>query len=327
MFGRRRDPGLSVRSISFLRLKNQLLMKSLPCLFIFICLVTSADSWGKNEKRKKTSGSSGVAAVIKTDGSMVYESASFDSKVIQQLSVGKKVRVSKKPVGEFGKFHKIRVKYQNRSVIGYISDIDLEISNSHGTVSEKNHGEKNDKQKQVIKESKDRKKHREKLPIYFTRYLGVFLGQINFTEDYAGGTATEGLSYYGFKATGPDVILDGPVMDFNLGLHYGAPSYYQSSSQVPPSGFILWTDAMFDLPLVQGDDGMVFIGAGPMLLLSRFNMTNSNGPSNTMTINLGLSLTLGAAWRVDRVAFRLEGKQFYEKQSSNSLQFSLMTDF
>ena len=177
------------------------------------------------------------------------------------------------------------------------------------------------------KERSDRKKKRKQVPLYFTRSVGASLGYTLFREGINGVDAKEGLLTYGLKVTGPDVFFDGPVMDINIVLHYGAPGYYGQFSSTKPSGFVLWSDALLLIPFSQKQNSMIYLGAGPLLVLSNFKVTNSNRPMDLTALNLGLSFSLGGGVRFGNVTVRLEGKYFLEKKSYQGILTSLQTEF
>jgi hypothetical protein len=132
---------------------------------------------------------------------------------------------------------------------------------------------------------------------------------------------------YGLKISGPDVLFNGPVMDINLLLHYGAPSYYGPISATQANGFVLFTDAMFVLPLFQRDDGMVFISAGPLLVLSKFGVLNTGRLMDLDSINAGIDGAIGGAVRIEKIALRVEAKYYLEKQSYKAFLASIQTQF
>lgn len=185
----------------------------------------------------------------------------------------------------------------------------------------------NDKNERSDKKKKKRKQSPKQSPLYFTRSVGASVGYTFFRENINGIDAKEGLLTYGLKITGPDVFFDGPVMDINIVLHYGAPSYYGQFSSTKPSGFVLWSDALLLIPFSQKRNSMIHFGVGPLLVLSNFKVTNSDRPMDLTALNLGLSFSLGGGVRIDKVIVRLEGKYFLEKKSYQGILTSLQTEF
>jgi hypothetical protein len=280
----------------------------------------------------------GVGAVVKTDGAIVYKQPDFDAPVITSLAKGANVRVSRGVTGQYAKFHKVKVGDQ----IGYIADIDVNVEGTAPYREAKQIADRASAEKTKTKKRKrsdansgareasggkksKAKKHQE--PIMFTRYVGLSLGETWYKEGITGVDASATLTTYGLKMTGPDILLNGALMDFNLILHYGAPSYYGPLSSTPPSGFVLWTDALFLLPFVQGFNHMFYLAAGPMLALSDFKVVNGGHSQDLMALKIGLDGAIGAGFRVDKTAFKLEAKYIYEKQVYHSLGFAVQTQY
>lgn len=276
-----------------------------------------------------------VDGVVKTDGAMVYSRPDFDSDVVATLSKGQKVRVNRAAVGgDMGRFYKLRVQGQ----VGYIADIDVEvvggampIAKAPATGTKKKTSAKRTKQGESQKEADSAKNkkspRRRQLPIYFSRYVGVLIGQSGYRENISGVDSNTTMSIYGLKVTGPDVLIDGPVIDFSVALHYGAPSYYDSLSTTKPAGFIMLTDALLLLPFMHGDNALAYLGAGPLLALSNIQTTTAGTPRTLTSFNLGASFSLGGAVRFDKLALRLEAKYFWEKQTYQALQAAIQTEF
>ncbi len=284
----------------------------------------------------QTATGSGVAATVRTDAAMIYSKPDFDAELLATLKQGDKVRVSSGTTGDFAKFHKVRVG----SVLGYIADIDVQVE---GAPKKRDHVRKfgeNDKagktqnQKQNQKQKKNassgdpKKKFKdESLPILFTKYVGVLIGMSEFNEGITGVDAKENLLVYGLKVTGPDVLLNGPIMDLNLAFHYGAPSYYSSLSSTKPSGFVMMADALLLLPFFQRDLVMISIGLGPAVRFSSFNVTSGGEPKSLTQLDLALGAALGGGFKLGKVAVRLEGKYLFGKQTDRLIQASLQQAF
>ena len=299
-------------------------------LFVLSLVLWPERSYSQNRS------ASGVAAVVKSDSALIYSKPDFDADVLGTLNAGQHVRVSKGTTGSVVKFHKVRAG----SIVGYVAESDVAVegetkrreaksdngpSKTKASSASKNKTKTNNKKKS--KESKKRNEDKEKFPMLFSRFVGVMVGQVGFKEGISGVDATDNFLVYGLKVTGPDVLLDGPIMDLNVALHFGAPSYYNSLSTTKPTGFVLLTDGLFLLPFIQAQDQMVYFGAGPLLVLSNFKVTNGGAPQDLTALNLGVSFSVGAGLRFDKVALRLEGKYYIEKQSYRGLQLSLQSQF
>jgi hypothetical protein len=276
--------------------------------------------------------SAGIAAKIKNEGALVYDKPDFDGEVLATLPLGTKVRVSKGVTGNFAKFHRVRAG----KILGYISTMDVDVEGGT-TISEISDGTRKPKpnvkatkkkpKAQASQKPTKKKKRRESRPIYFSRFVGALIGRTEFKEGIIGADASTNLTIYGLKITGPDTIIEGPITDFNVALHYGAPDYYDRLSKTKPSGFVVFADLDLLIPFTQKQNQMAYFGLGPLLVLSSFKVTSGGAAMDLTTLNLGLSLVLGGAVRFDQVAFRLEGKYFIEKQSYRALQASVQTEF
>lgn len=292
-------------------------------LFIVIALFgTTALSAGRKPSSRaakpQSKASAGVMATVTTDGALVLIKPDLDSGPIAQYEAGKRIRVSKGTTSGEVKFRKTRVGGR----IGYIADIDVRVGAAPAVAAK---GGKGVDKKPTRKKETSAEKERE--PVYFARFVGLILGFSEFKEGIDGVDASASMPFYGLKITGPDVLVSGPVIDFNLLLHYGAPSYYDALSAIRPSGFVLLTDALLRLPILAGQNGLLAFGLGPMLMFSQFSVSNAGRSQSLTEINLGVSLNLGVTYRIEKVGLGLEAKYFIEKQSYRGLFASLQTQF
>ena len=286
--------------------------------------MTRAKGSGAKSAAKGARGD-GVAAVVATDGALVFASPDASSAIIAQLPEGQKVRVSKGVVkGPEEQFRRIRVGPK----IGYIitTDVALEGATAAAPAKAPRFGSKKRKNADQKKRERDLMPKKKK-PMYFTRYIGLLYGDSEYKEGISGINASTSFPTYGFKITGPDVLISGPVIDFNFALHYGAPSYYDKYASARPTGFVIFTDALALVPFFERMNSLLYVAGGPALVYSQFNMIHSGKTVNLSTLNLGLSFALGGAYRIDRVALRLEGKYMVEKQSYRAIQAAVQIEF
>ncbi len=260
---------------------------------------------------------SGVGAIVRNDGALVYTNPDFDSEVLATLQEGQAVRVSKATTGNFAKFHKVRAG----PVLGYIAEIDIQIE---GATKKRTH-KRGDKKADTRKKKK--KDDGPELPMMFSRFVGLLVGQNSFKESIQGSDEDESLFVYGLKITGPDVVFEGPIMDLTIALHYGAPNYYGKLSSTKPSGFAIWVDPLLLLPFVNAQDHMFYIGAGPTFVLTSFKVTNTDRMMDLTSINIGAAFSAGAGFRIEKVAVRFEGRYYLERQSYKGLQLSVQSQF
>jgi hypothetical protein len=299
------------------------------CLFVLISGSAFAQdvsgSVKRNQRKIKSSTrnqpvkrDSGVPATVRTDGAMVYSKPDFDAAVLGNLRRGDRVRVSSGSLGDYAKFHKVSAG----PIVGWIADIDVQVE---GAAKKRDHkrGAKN-----AGRPTKEKKPFvDESLPLFFSKYVGVLVGLSEFNESISGVESHETLLVYGLKFTGPDILLTGPVMDFNLALHYGAPSYYSRLSSTKPSGFIIQSDALFLYPFFNREKVIVAFGLGPLLKFSSFNVTSGGDIKSLSEFDVGVSLALSGAVKVGKVALRLEGKYLVEKHQEKLVQLAVQQQF
>lgn len=323
-----------------------LLLSSLTALSSFVSISVSAQA--QNQPAVTNAAREMIPAKVGSSGANVYSRADFDSPVLSRLNAGQSVQVTRgKASGPVGKFHQVRIG--NR--VGYVSEIDVTAAGVPAAGSQPQAGQRrsnpaapvakpgeNAKARQKTDPKANRQsgrrpppkkeeKPKQKLPFYFSRFIGVLVGSTQFKEDIAGVNAQDSLLIYGLKITGPDVVFSGPVMDLNIALHYGAPRYYESLTRVKPTGYVILVDALLLLPFTQGDYSSLYLGLGPLISYSSFRVLNNGRSQDLSTLNLGAALSLGAGWRMDKVTLRLEGKYLYEKKQNTTFQASLQTEF
>jgi hypothetical protein len=170
-------------------------------------------------------------------------------------------------------------------------------------------------------------KEPERLPIYFSRFVGVTVEPIVWTEDISGSEERESLWGLGLKLTGPDVVLTGPIMELNAFIHFGAPKTLERISTIQPYGFILALDTSVVLPFLQRQNLVGFFSAGPLALYSTFKMAESGRLTDRDSLQVGAALAIGFAQRFDRVTIRLEGKSLIARKTYPVAQLSIQTQF
>ncbi len=269
----------------------------------------------------------GQIAAVQTESAMIYSDPDFDASVLTYLPQGKKVRVSKRIYGNYFRFYKVKI---TDGQFGYIATIDVSLENGakdedetrvHVKKKKKNHSKK---RKKDSEEDEDRN---SKKPILATRYVGALFGMTQFKESISGIDSSDNLLMYGLKLTGPDLLIDGPVMDINLAFHYGAPTYYNNLSSTPPSGFVGFIDTLLIFPIGLGENTQFYLAAGPMLVWSNFTVTTVGTQLHLSELNFGGSFAAGYAVRVGHFSVRLEGKLMQEKQQQRGLQLGIQSEF
>ncbi len=287
------------------------------------------------ESKKKKSATVGAsqAAVVKTDSVTVYSKPDFDAPAISYLSAGQNVRVSKRQYGSVQKFFKLRLP---NGKMGYVSTIDVnraggddESDQANGKDKDKEKEKGTGKDKADDQENKSRQaryRHEMDKPMIFNRWIGLLGGSLAFKEKIKGAKGEDELIIYGLKVSGPDILLEGPIMDLNLFLHIGAPDYYNDLSKIKPTGFVFMTDALLIFPLTNGQNSSVYFGGGPLFKFSSFKYINLAGaPKNPQQFALGGSGVIGLGLRMGGVALRGEAKYIAERTTQIVYQLSLQT--
>lgn len=251
-------------------------------------------------------------ATIGTDGAAMYQRPNFDSQVMGYLTAGKKVLATRKMFhgeGGFGAFYKISANKK----VGYVADTDLVLSASP---SKSVRAAKKPDSPSPAREKVEQESETEREPIYFSRYLGLTIGQLNFTEKVAGSAYSSSELMYGLKFTGPDILFDSaPPMDINLTFHSGAPSLYNDVGAKGASGYFIFTDAVLLLPFNEWDNFLINYGLGVMFAYTSFKVPINGQVADSSNQKLGLVLDLGGAYRFSRYAARFDVKYYYESTS------------
>lgn len=267
---------------------------------------------------------SGRIAVVVAAESQIYEQPDLDAKVVTVAKRGMKIPVSKGMRGEYAKFFRTRVNGK----IGWILTIDIRsVAEAKKVFTKARAAAYKPGPFATESEGDDEKEAKEREPFAFTRSVSFVVGQSEYKESVGGADYSANLLNYGLKLTGPDVLLTGPLMDVNLLLHYGAPSYYSDLSSTKPSGFVMWMDANLLLPIRARENYMIGIGAGPLLVMSNMQTTQGAQDNNTWKFNFGFDLELTGGIRFGDFCVRLEGKYYFEKKSYRQVQLALGTVF
>lgn len=282
------------------------------------------------------------AAIVKVDSAMVYDVPSFDGSVISYLPAGQKVRISLKTFAtDLGQFYRIILANKKS---GYIADIDVQPLKKKKSKKDrekaKSGGDDDDEddsraseeeQKEKAKEREQEKKERvqeareeraeaardaardaQRAPVAMTGYVGPYIASWGFKEKISGIKAEERLTVFGVKYTTPKLV-NGTILDFNFGFHFGAPSYYEQVSTSKPKGYLLFIDAAFLSPVIMAQDSFGYVGLGPLINYTAIRIESLNAPVDSNDLRLGLALTLGYSHRLGPVLGKIEGKYIIEK--------------
>lgn len=259
--------------------------------------------------------SSGQKAKVLNHGALVYKSPSFDSKVLARLPENKVYLISSKLFS--GAFYKIKVR---EGLLGYIADTDVSVS------AKPNRNSKKSEKTPEDSESPKREKAFE-----FQKFRGFEFARINYREDTMGLKPTQGMNFFGFKLSGPNVAMEGSYTDANFLFAFQAPGYYEQATGNAANGFVMIIDSVFETALPQGKNTLLYYGFGPFLKYSKLDVALTvNGKSEAyelVDMGLGAVFNLGLAQRMGSVAVRTELQYYWEKMQYVGLGISLQLPF
>jgi hypothetical protein len=298
--------------------------------FIFLCCILSwppAQAAGARRPTAKAapaiSTTQGQWAIVKTDNAIIYEAADFDSGALMYLPVGQKIRISKSTTGSYFKFFRVKV---SGNKIGYITSIDVLVQSEREARNSARAAGKNSKARKG-QQQRSQDKYPPVKEFMQTKYLGIFGGLLNYKENIPGVNANESLVIYGFKLTGPKTIIDLPT-DLTFTLHYGAPTYYNSFSNVKASGFVLISDFLLLFPFLERRQSAFHFGFGPLIDYSNFQFGTPSGIANSSDLSIGLAAALGFGVKLGlNWAARGEYKILWERANYSAYQLAIQNRF
>jgi hypothetical protein len=248
------------------------------------------------------------------DEAQVYKDADFDAPVMATLHQGEIYSIS---TSKKGPFFKIRLK---PGVTGWIADSEIRP----GAIKLK------DAKADENAEQSEEANERSRKPFFATRYRGISVDMINFTEDTMGGERNAQTMFYGLKFNGYNTLFSGDIYtESNLIFHVGAPSYYGDYTGEAGSGFVFLADFLFQTVLPRSPNFLFYYGFGPMFKYSHFDL-KLPGVADAYTaddMTLGVIFDLGVAFRMDRVTLRPDVKYYWEKSSYLGFGLGIGLDF
>lgn len=254
-------------------------------------------------------------AIVITDGAMVYKNSDFDSQVLGYMQAGRAVKISSK---KFGAFYRVQLR---QGVIGYISDVDVQVKGASGSLEE------------TDKKKADKKKTAEKVrrPILNGSYLGVTGSYSQYAETIDKKEYRENIMLYGIKYTGNMPFFDGPFLtDISVTTSMAAPEYYKkiSDAGTTPTGSIYLGDLLILFPMYEaGRDSAFYLGAGMMWTVSNVTIKRAGISVPLSELRIGGEVSFTMATRIGAVAVRFEPKYYFEKSNyyagTIALQFEL----
>ena len=283
----------------------------------------------------KSQGEYSSAQVI-TDGAAVYSKPDFDSPVQDYLGFQTKVGISRKPYagqGGMGLFH--RVTYKDK--VGYIPDTDVHVTKDEGKGSNpSDKGNRADKKadnknpSKAFQHDKDSKKVRRAL--YTTRFLGVSVASVDYTEKFSGHKLSDNMLMFGARMMGPGTLFDGPPLDLTLWGSVQKPGYLKRFGG-SPSGFLLFGDLATVFPLVNSFDTLLSYSLGIMWVYTRYVIPVKSGNTgqiasfDSQELRAGVDIGLGMGHRFGTIEVRADAKYYVEKTSYPGYGVSFLLEF
>lgn len=261
-------------------------------------------------------------STVVEEGAPLYQNPNFDSGPIQQLHMGDFIEVSKRTFGEYG-FHRVRTA---EGKMGYMIESDFKLGklNLKAPAPISNAGKAVSKQKSEVRHLK---------PFRDTKFYGISFDQLWFRENTFGLTPTSAMPLLGLKLVGPNLWFEGDtVTEFNFQISPQAPGYYQQATGNSASGFLLHADYLLNATFVQSPRFLTFLGFGPMLRYSNFQVALNSGTnkSNAYTLTdavFGAVINAGIGMRFSSSAARLEYRLIRDNLFQNEVQLSWLFPF
>ena len=276
-----------------------------------------------------------LQATVVSDGAAIYEKPDFDSKVIEFVAFQTVISVSRKAYAGaegLGLFHKTRV----RGKIGYIPDTDIRVGEKDREREKEREKERERPEPSKVKvEPKPKSMAYDKdeddgpavTPVYLSRYLGVAVSRVRFTEKFSGRKLSDNLIMYGLRMTGPGTLFDGPPLDVNVWFSRQKPDYYDIFSS-NLNGFLLFGDVMALFPIVNLDNWVVNWGLGAMWTFTRYRLQIRGENTDSLEVRIGLNFGLGVGARLGKnYLLRADAKYFVERTHYPGFLLSLQKEY
>ncbi len=293
----------------------------------------SAHAAANQNTRKKTQTrrAQNIRATVFVEGAAIYSQPNFDSPVKDYLAYDTKVIVAKKPVagaGGLGLFH--RVKYAGGK-LGYITDTDIRIVRGGSSKESTQPAVEKGKDPLTAQSKAWEKEERAELgntPLYFTRYLGGAVAMVNFSEKFSGQTLTSGTLMYGLRMTGPGTLWDGPPIDMNIWFSLTPPKYLSVIDDETSTGFFLFGDVQFMLPMLDTKTVLISYGPGIMWTYTNFKVPIKTRTFDSQEFRIGLDFGLGLGLKVTKkLMARTDIKYYYERTQYLGYIFSVQGEY
>jgi len=262
-----------------------------------------------------------IQGVVVVDQAAVYKASDFDSAIIGHTRRGKKFMMSPQI---FGAFYRIQIK---PGLVGFIPDTEIRPLSKKKPKKDSNSAAK-DKRDQ---DKPDQEEVKKKRPFEETKYKGISIAMINYREETMGLRPTASMIFFGFKAQGEGLLMEGMLSELNFQVAPSAPRYYEQATGVPSTGIIVLMDGMLLTASPSGKNSLTFFGFGPMFKYSKIDTGVLNGAKTEYyslnDMSLGVAFNLGISQRIGDFAARLELKYFWEKMQYYGLAITGQMEF
>ncbi len=284
------------------------------------------------QQQKSTSGTPPHQVIILREGAEVFKDPNFDSEVIAQVPEGKKFFSSSKKFN--GTFYRILI---GKDLTGYIADSDAKPLNQQGLASGSGPG-KNKAGKNIDsltkREGKSAQGSDRRKAFSGSNFVGISYSMVDYKENTMGDHRRDQLAFIGFKVSGPDLLVEGPMpTELNILFYPGAPGYYEKVTGRAASGWVLLMDGIWQSYFPVSREAFGIYGFGPLFKFSKYNLglvdktTGSTSYYSAEDMSLGLVFSVGAALRLGSVALRGEYSYYWEKEAYGAFSLSLQKDF
>lgn len=323
----------------------ELVKKSFSFLVLGLFFFAETAVFAQNTSPSSASAGSPQKAVVTSESALIYKDPDFDSTVIKEVQNGEVVSISKR---KFGAFNRVRLADGS---IGFIADNDYKMKSDSAAKSEKKVEDKHasqlrekaereepldDKSADANDSAKNKMQYKmksgHKRPFEMQRYRGPQIGLIKYREETMGSTVNEYLTMYGFRWTGPDLIMEGSLQtEWTFLAKIGAPSYYGEATGYSGNGFLILTDVQWLMINPVSTRTFSFFGFGPMARINSYSLELKNGSStrsySAQDLVLGTAFALGLAQKFDRFALRGDYKYYWEKQQYWGVGLAVQFEF
>lgn len=261
-------------------------------------------------------------AKIITQDANVYEKPNFDSEILYNLELGDVFEISSKTQGPF---YRIRLK---KGIVGWIADNDVEVVDKNTPTHKKKAVTKDqdldseDDERPTVNETRQRK------PIDEARTMGPVVALVNFTEETMAATRNELITMYGFKWSGVNNLMTGPLAtEAQVLLGFQPPGYYEKVTRNKPSGFMSLVDFSILSTIMASQDSLFQYGLGPIVRYSSFNPQVNGETFNAVDFNLGAQFNVGYQTRASWIFLRLDARYILEKKSYFAVGASALFEY